>query len=235
MVTVAIIDYCVTFKEELRGKISQYISNGLYSAAYLKNEDDFKLYFKDNDADIIVICAGYNKELAYRSIDMVIEHVTMHGKHPKILIAGNLEIREQMPHGKLSVERYDDNISGEELLSKISHLAFVIGTIRSNWITFDYRNYSVYIRKSDIYYVKPEGRRAIFHNVGKNEKVVKPLTEIAELLGPDFAFCHKSYLVNLDKIVSATTDRITMENGDVIPISTKRRSEFKKILEKRKK
>jgi len=55
-----------------------------------------------------------------------------------------------------------------------------------------------------------------------------------ENLGPEFCQCHKSFCVNIKKIkrVDRTKLEIEMSNGEIIPISTRRMTEFLDRIEK---
>ncbi len=61
---------------------------------------------------------------------------------------------------------------------------------------------------------------------GRNEYIVS-LSELEEKLkGHGFFRCHKSYLVNLKMVKGIKSSEIEMKNGDMVPLSKYRRSDF---------
>lgn len=53
------------------------------------------------------------------------------------------------------------------------------------------------------------------------------LSELGDKLSDRFIMCHKSYMVNIERISSLRREEVTMDNGAVIPVSRSRQQEFR--------
>ena len=53
------------------------------------------------------------------------------------------------------------------------------------------------------------------------------LSELAEKLSDSFVICHKSYMVNIERITALRREDVTMDSGAVIPVSRSRQQDFK--------
>lgn len=73
---------------------------------------------------------------------------------------------------------------------------------------------------SKIEYIECFRRKAIFACCdGVRLECYKKLSEIIQQLPQNFTFCHKSYIVNTDRIERYKSTQFTMDNGEIIPIS----------------
>lgn len=79
---------------------------------------------------------------------------------------------------------------------------------------------------SDIMYIEGEAHKATLHLVdGSQLSTIEKISSLKERLGDDcFLQCHQSYLVNMDYIADIQKD-IIMEDGQIIPVSVRRRTE----------
>lgn len=79
---------------------------------------------------------------------------------------------------------------------------------------------------SDIMYIEGEAHKATLHLVdGSQLSTIEKISLLKERLGDDcFLRCHQSYLVNMDYIADIQKD-IIMEDGQIIPVSVRRRTE----------
>ena len=75
------------------------------------------------------------------------------------------------------------------------------------------------INIKDINYVESEGRLIKFNLSDEVITVYGKISDIEEDLGLLFVRVHKSYLVNMDRIVNYTIDKVELNNGKVLPIS----------------
>lgn len=71
----------------------------------------------------------------------------------------------------------------------------------SNKLSIKSGNTFLYILVDDILYVEKEGRKSIIHTKNDRLETVEPLQEIEKRLTHSFYKTHRSYLVNLRKIV----------------------------------
>lgn len=84
----------------------------------------------------------------------------------------------------------------------------------------------------DILYFEAFAHDVVFYTRdGRTLKTTGKFAEFAQRLSPGrFAQPHRSYCVNLDHIDRIAGGEITMINGDVVPLSKKRRDDFQKRL-----
>lgn len=88
---------------------------------------------------------------------------------------------------------------------------------------------SVYLR--DIQYIEAFGHYTVVHADEEVYRFRSTLKEVMSRLPKGyFASPHKSYVVNLEHIRSATASEITLDCGAVIPIGRKRMQEFNDTL-----
>lgn len=83
------------------------------------------------------------------------------------------------------------------------------------------------LRLKDIYYLESDKRIVIVHLKDGEEKCYERLDNIQERLPSSFLRCHKSFLVNMDKISSFQTKGVELLNGAVIDVSRTRMKETK--------
>lgn len=78
---------------------------------------------------------------------------------------------------------------------------------------------SVKVALSDIVYVESENVYIVLHTVRGTYRARMALGKFAEQLDETFFKVHRSYVVNLKYIRKIDRSRVTMTNGDVVPIS----------------
>lgn len=83
----------------------------------------------------------------------------------------------------------------------------------------------------DILYIKSENIYLSLVTANESHLIRKKLKEILPLL-PSSMFCqiHRSYVVNLQKIISYTGKAVTMEDQAVLPVSRNRREALKEAI-----
>lgn len=68
-------------------------------------------------------------------------------------------------------------------------------------------------------YVESDCRKVRIHEAERTVEIYSKLSEIECSLPNQFVCCHKSFLVNMDRIVELNSANVVMLNGDVIPVS----------------
>ena len=86
----------------------------------------------------------------------------------------------------------------------------------------------VRIPMKDILYAESQLKNVIIHTVREQIIVHTPMTEIAEYFGNGFYPCHRSYMVNYAYVTSYSSEELTLSNGEKIPLSRRRYSDFVK-------
>ena len=97
-------------------------------------------------------------------------------------------------------------------------------------IVLKVRGRSIVVACDDIEFVESERRKARFHTAEGPIESYCALADAAESLPDTFFQCHKSFIVNMDKVVEIGKDGILMKSGAVVPVSQKRRRLAKEVL-----
>ena len=89
-------------------------------------------------------------------------------------------------------------------------------------------NKEIYVKYEDIYYVESYGRDVEITTEDKKLLTHEKISDMEKLLPQgDFFRCHRSYIVNINKMKSIERYLITMENGDEISVSQQLYSDTK--------
>lgn len=96
--------------------------------------------------------------------------------------------------------------------------------------TFSVSNGWLYLEANEIVFFKASDVYTELHTADKQYFLYHSLKEIEERL-PETKFfrCHKSYMINLDKIKMIRTKKINQietTNGEIIPVSRSRKKEL---------
>ncbi len=93
------------------------------------------------------------------------------------------------------------------------------------------------VREEDIYYIESLGRKLIIHLQDKEIEIYGKISGLEEELGKEFYLIHRSYVVNMSKILSYSKNEVVLQNGDKLPLSKYRfemfREEYTEYLESR--
>lgn len=106
-----------------------------------------------------------------------------------------------------------------------------IADVTAHHLSFQIDTSLVSIRLRDIQYMEAFGHYIVVHTAEKAYRFRSTLKEVVSRLPKGyFASPHKSYVVNLEHIRSATASEIMLDCGAVIPIGRKRMQEFNDAL-----
>ena len=92
------------------------------------------------------------------------------------------------------------------------------------------RGRSIVVACDDVEFVESERRKVRFHTSDGPIESYCTLADAAESLPDTFFQCHKSFIVNMDKVVEIGADGISMKSGATVPVSQKRRRFAKEAL-----
>ena len=99
--------------------------------------------------------------------------------------------------------------------------------IKSNRLSFRYDGSLFSIPISSIIYAESCGHISTIHTETTEYIVRQTLTDLLQQLPPSlFSFPHKSYLINMQHVLYASSKEIQMSNHDLIPISRRKRETF---------
>ena len=80
--------------------------------------------------------------------------------------------------------------------------------------------------------IQKEGMKLVFSTDTRTYEVYNSFNKVAPMLPKQFVRCHKSYIVNLDKInnINFTTNTISFGNNDKCYIGPKYKNNFKEVF-----
>jgi len=98
------------------------------------------------------------------------------------------------------------------------------------FITLD--NQNTFIREEGINYIKKNGMKLIVHTDSKDYEVYNSFQKIENQLPANFVRCHKSYIVNLDKItdIHVQSNTIILNSDNICYIGPKYKNNFMEVF-----
>lgn len=118
----------------------------------------------------------------------------------------------------------------EEKLARVFRKA--VKLIDKNEETFRYKKGHTYkkVFLFEIIYFEADNREVIMHTASGTDTFYGTLKSIyPKLQKHGFFFCHKSFLAHYEKVKIFETNQLTMQNGDIIPISQGQRKAVKEL------
>lgn len=97
-------------------------------------------------------------------------------------------------------------------------------------VTVKYRGNCVKIPHNKIYYIENFGHKVIFYTDDSSYESVLNMSSLLEILPEQFVQCHRSYVVNTDKIRVINMSSVELTNRSTIPMSRTYCKNVKKAL-----
>lgn len=79
---------------------------------------------------------------------------------------------------------------------------------------------------SEIRYLEVQNRKIYLHTAGETISFYRSLEDLEFVLPDVFLKCHRSYIVNLSRVISYDKQDIRLDNEESIPLSKRRRGMF---------
>lgn len=106
-----------------------------------------------------------------------------------------------------------------------------VADAKAHRLTFQIDTSLISVHLRDIRFIETFGHYAVVHTAKEAYRFRSTLKDVmARLPKGYFASPHKSYVVNLEHIHSATSSEIILDCGEVVPIGRKRMQEFNDAL-----
>ena len=81
-----------------------------------------------------------------------------------------------------------------------------------------------------ILYLSSSGRIVVVYEHRGKREFYKKLDDVQKELPPNFVRCHKSYIVNLDKVQSLSDNSFVLIDGEIVPISQSKYNQAKETF-----
>lgn len=90
-------------------------------------------------------------------------------------------------------------------------------------LSFKIRGSQYDVKSEEILFIESQGHTAMINTGLQHYRVYEKLSRLAERLPDTFMQSHKSYMVNMEKVVRMEQNSLILEDGTVIPISRARK------------
>lgn len=109
----------------------------------------------------------------------------------------------------------------ERLEETVTRLFEDINGLPKKYIKIDSKN--TFIDESEIFYIKRDSMKLIFHTPGHNYECYSSLKKVMDTLPDNFIRCHKSFMVNINNVVNIdpVENRLYFQNQDFCDIGPK--------------
>ena len=99
-------------------------------------------------------------------------------------------------------------------------------------ITLRWRNNRITVNTDDIIYIESYNRHLSVNTIRGKTEIVDKLCDFFELLPQeDYLIIHKSFAVNMNYIKELGSSCAVMANGDVLPVSVRRKTQALKLFD----
>ena len=102
---------------------------------------------------------------------------------------------------------------------------------KNRMLSLVYKGQMIKIAFDSINYLESNGRKIIIYAQDDYREVNMTMAEVMGQLPRNFIQCHRSYIVNVDKIIRIIGEEIELQNGNIIPLSRSHIKEVKKLFE----
>jgi DNA-binding LytR/AlgR family response regulator len=89
----------------------------------------------------------------------------------------------------------------------------------SDKVCFKLRSEMACFDRREILFFESSYRKITIHTDGGLTEFYSSIADIKPLLGAQFLQCHKSFVVNLERVSTMERDRFVLDNGEHVPIS----------------
>ena len=86
------------------------------------------------------------------------------------------------------------------------------------------------IMVDNIIYIEARNHDLDIHTVNEMHKIKMPLYEMKNKLPDEFIYCHRSYIVNIYNIKKITRTEVTLDCGQILPLSRRLYSDVNKAM-----
>lgn len=184
-------------------------------------------YVKDNPVNVVILDIDLNDDISGLKIAETIR------KQDKdiyiIFITGHLEYG-LMAYRYKTFDYIAKPLTVERFQETILRLYEDVSNDNPKYIRLD--NNKTIIPESSVKYIQKDGMKLVFTTDTRTYEVYNSFNKVAPILPKQFVRCHKSYIVNLDKIndINFTTNIISFDNNEICYIGPKYKNNFKEVF-----
>lgn len=123
-------------------------------------------------------------------------------------------------------------IRRDKLYNSVNRVLGEYADRKNRMLSLSYKGQVIKLSFDSINYMESSGRKIIIYSQGDYREVNMTMADVMKQLPQNFVQCHRSYIVNVDKIVQIIGEEIELSNGNIIPLSRSHIKEVKKVFTK---
>lgn len=191
---------------------SIFINNNLSGQVVFSttNPDNFLAYIKNHPFDIVILDIDLKSNLSGMDLANIIRK--RNKKAYIIFTTAHLEYM-MVAYKYKTFDFLAKPITIERLKETIDRLFEDISDETNSFFKFGKRK--EYINTNNIYFIQKQGKKAIFKTLNKDLELYSSFSNILNHLPKNFVRCHKSYIVNLNKISYIKSNNTIAFNEDL--------------------
>lgn len=193
------------------------------------NADKILEYVKLNKTDVVILDINLKsnktgleiaEEIRAQNKDIYIIFLTGHLEYA--LVAYKYKTFDYIPKP----------ITQERLELTINRLFNDIYSKPKKYIRLDNKN--TIIDEAEVNYIKRDGMKLVFNTNCRNYEIYSSFNKIQDKLPENFVRCHKSYIINVDKIsnVEPIRNRVFFNDNNFCDIGPKYKNDFMEVMDK---
>lgn len=208
---------------------SIFIQNNLDGQIVLSTQkpSDLLAYVKNNPVNVVILDIDLNNDISGLKIA---ELIRKYDKNIYIIFTtGHLEFG-LVAYKYKTFDYIAKPVSSERLRETILRLYDDIFADNPKYIRLD--NNKTIIPENSVRYIQKEGMKLIFTTDTRTYEVYSSFSKLEPILPKQFIRCHKSYIVNLDKIhnINFSSNIISFNEQQKCYIGPKYKNNFKEVF-----
>lgn len=196
-----------------------------------RSANDVLSYIQNNYNKIDVLLLDINLKSEVSGLDIA-KNLRKYNKNTYIIFTtGHLEY-VMMAYKYKTFDYLPKPITFEKIEETVIRLFNDISNNSNKYLKLVSKN--MLINEDDIYYIKKDGMRAIFISPDQTYEIYNSFSKIQNSLPSNFIRCHKSYIVNINKIsdIRININKIYFKNNISCSIGPKYKNNLLEVINK---
>ncbi|MBR0350969.1 MAG: response regulator transcription factor [Clostridia bacterium] len=208
---------------------------------FMKNNYEASVTFTTNSADEVLDHVKFNKaDVILLDINLksnktgldVAEEIRNQNKDTYLIfLTGHLEFA-LVAYKYKTFDYIAKPITQERLEMTINRLFDDIYSKPKKYIKLDNKN--TIIDEAEVNYIKRDGMKLVFNTNCRDYEIYSSFNKVQDKLPENFVRCHKSYIINVDRIsnVEPTRHRVFFNDNNFCDIGPKYKNAFMEVMNK---
>lgn len=192
-----------------------------------QNPTDLLKYIKENSVHVVILDIDLNNEMSGLKLA---EAIRKYNKSIYIIfITGHLEFG-LVAYKYKTFDYIAKPLTLERLQETILRLFDDVSNNNPKYIRLNHNK--TIIPENSVNFIQKDGMKLVFTTDTRKYEVYNSFNKIEAILPKQFVRCHKSYIVNLDKIdnINISTNTISFDNNEKCYIGPKYKNNFMEVL-----